>query len=195
MKDALDVDNHAFTVVGTTRKAQVLAVTGRQPLPDRHAQDARRRRARRRHDRDARKRPRTTAVVRDVKGGRYDLVIYDGVKPEAPRRGQRALFRRLSAGPGVCQGQGGPQPVILDWDIAHPLMQYVRDLSLVYRRQGQHRRAARRRQEPDRRQPGPAGVRRPARGLHRHRRHLSASWTGRRPTRPGFDTSASRCSS
>ncbi len=55
----LELDNRAYTVVGTTRKAQVLAITDGQPIPDRHAQDPVGDRHGRHHDRDARRKPRT----------------------------------------------------------------------------------------------------------------------------------------
>ena len=58
-----------------------------------------------------------------------------------PMRSTSASFRPARPTPSPRRSQ---QPVILDWDIAHPLMQYIRDLSLVYRRQGERRRAARR---------------------------------------------------
>ena len=72
------------------------------------------------------------AVVRDLKGGRYDLVIYDGVKPESPPEANALYFGVFPPGPAYAKPKDVPQPVILDWDIAHPLMQYIRDLSLVY---------------------------------------------------------------
>ena len=97
-------------------------------------------------------------MVRDLKGGRYDLVIFDGVKPESPPQANALYFGVFPAGPSLCQAQGVLQPVILDWDIAHPIMQYIRDLSLVYIAKGQRGRAAAGRQEPDRRQPRLAGV-------------------------------------
>ncbi len=114
------------------------------------------------------------AVARDVKGGRYDLVIYDGVKPDAPPEANALYFgavaprHRRTRSPRRSSSRS-----ILDWDIAHPVMQYIRDLSLVYIAKATRRRAAARGQEPDREQPGPAGVPGPARRVHRRRRHVS----------------------
>ena len=118
----------------------------------------------------------TDAVARDVKGGRYDLVIYDGVRPRRlPRptpftsascpRARPTRSRRRSQQPG--RSSTGTS--------AHPLMQYVRDLSLVVIAQG-HRSSSLPpgSNEPDREQPGPARLRRPARGFLRHRRRLPA---------------------
>ena len=172
-KDALDVDNRAYTVVGTTRKAQVLAIsdgnryltdTLKTPSATEHAditiltpEEAK-----------------NEAVVRDVKGGRYDLVIYDGVKPDSPPEANALYFGAFPPGPAYAQAKEVQQPVILDWDIAHPMMQYIRDLSLVYVAKASVVELPDRGQELDRRQPGLAGVHRPARRLYRHRRHVSA---------------------
>src|SRR5262249_44245339 len=75
-RDALDVDNRAFTVVGTTRKAQVLAITqGNRYLSDTLKTPLVAERA------DVTlltpDESKAEAVVREVKGGRYDLIIYD----------------------------------------------------------------------------------------------------------------------
>jgi hypothetical protein len=131
VKDALEVDNRAYTVVGTTRKAQVLAIS-----------------AANRYLTDTLKTPsaseqaditiltpeeaKNDAVVRDLKGGRYDLVIYDGVNPDTPPQANALYFGVFPPGPAYAKAKAVQQPVILDWDIAHPLMQYIRDLSLVY---------------------------------------------------------------
>jgi hypothetical protein len=129
--DALDVDNHAFTVAGTTRKAQVLAVTpGNRYLTDTLKTPAAIERA------DvtiiAPEELKTPAIARDLKGGRYDLVIYDGVKPEAAPPSNALYFGVFPVGPAYAKPKEVMQPVVLDWDIGHPLMQYVRDLSLIF---------------------------------------------------------------
>ncbi|MFI5455070.1 MAG: BatA and WFA domain-containing protein [Isosphaerales bacterium] len=131
VKDALEVDNRAYTVVGTTRKAQVLAITEE----DRYLIDTLK-------TPSAKERADVTiltpleakseSVVRDLKGSRYDLVIFDGVKPDSPPAANALYFGVFPPGPAYAKPKEVPQPVILDWDIAHPLMQYVRDLSLVY---------------------------------------------------------------
>jgi hypothetical protein len=130
-KDALDVDNRAFVVVGTTRKAQVLAISdGNRYLTDTLKTPSAAERA------DVTtltaEEAKSEAVARDVKGGRYDLVIYDGVKPDAPPAANALYFGVFPPGPAYAQPKDVPQPVILDWDIGHPMMQYIRDLSLVY---------------------------------------------------------------
>jgi hypothetical protein len=131
VQDALALDNRAFTVVGTTRKAQVLAITpGNRYLVDTLKTPS------------AVERAEITvltpeeakgeAIVRDLKGGRYDLVIYDGVKPDAPPEANALYFGQLPPGAAYEKPKEVAQPVILDWDIGHPIMQYIRDLSLVY---------------------------------------------------------------
>ncbi len=130
-KDALEVDNRAYTVVGTTRKAQVLAISD----GDRYLTDTLRTPSATEHADVTILTPdeaKNEAVVRDVKGGRYDLVIYDGVKPDSPPEANALYFGVFPPGPAYGQAKDVPQPVILDWDIAHPMMQYIRDLSLVY---------------------------------------------------------------
>ncbi len=131
VKDALDVDNRAFAVVGTTRKAQVLAVTpGNRYLVDTLNTPSAAERA------DITivtpEEAKGEAVARDLKGGRYDLVIYDGVKPNAPPEANTLYFGQFPPGTAYEKTKEVQQPVVLDWDIAHPVMQYIRDLRLIY---------------------------------------------------------------
>ncbi len=128
--DALEVDNHAFTVAGTTRKAQVLAVTaGDRYLTDTLKTPAAAERA------DvtivAPEELKTPAVARDISGGRYDLIIYDGVKPETAPPANALYFGVFPVGAAYSKVKEAQQPTVLDVDISHPLMQYVRDLPLV----------------------------------------------------------------
>jgi hypothetical protein len=130
VKDALDADNRAFTVVGTTRKAQVLAISaGNRYLADTLKTPLVAERA------DVvlmtPDEARAEAVVREIKGGRYDLVIYDGVTPDAAPEANALYFGVFPPGPAYAKPKDVQQPVVLDWDIGHPLMQYIRDLSLV----------------------------------------------------------------
>ncbi|WP_165064877.1 vWA domain-containing protein [Paludisphaera rhizosphaerae] len=130
-KDALPLDDHAFVVVGDARKARVLVVS---------AED--------RYLLDAFNTPTITekadvaivspdeakgeAVSRDVRSGRYDLVIYDGWRPEQPPEANALYFGVFPPGPGYESARDVEHPAILDWNVSHPMMQYVRDLSLVY---------------------------------------------------------------
>ncbi len=128
--DSLPLDNRAFTLIGMPRKAQVLLVTGgnryltgtlrteavaaiadvAELAPDQLATD------------DAK---------RDLASGRYDLVLFDGVRPEAPPAANALYFGALPAGREFPDARPVEGPVILDWDIGHPLMQYIRDLADV----------------------------------------------------------------
>jgi hypothetical protein len=131
VKDALDIDNHAYAVIGTTRKAQVLAITSfNRFLADTLKTPAIIERA------DittiAADEAKNDAVTRDLKGGRYDLVILDGVKLDFHPQANTLYFGEFPPGPAYANRKEVQQPVILDWDIAHPLMQYIRDLALVY---------------------------------------------------------------
>ena len=85
------------------------------------------------------------AVRRDVAAGRYDLVIFDGVRPDAPPEANTLYFGALPPGKAYQGAKSVEGPQVLDWDIGHPLMQYIRDLSVVLDRQGdgRHRAAAR----------------------------------------------------
>jgi hypothetical protein len=134
--DALELDNRAFTVVGTTRRAQVLVITeGNRYLTDTLKTPSATERADVTIMTSAEsKKP---EVVRDLKGSRYDLVIYDSVKPETPPQANALYFGVFPPGPAYAKAREVPQPVPLDWDIAHPIMQYIRDLPLVYIAKGQ----------------------------------------------------------
>ncbi len=73
----------------------------------------------------------TEAIARDLRSGRYDLVIYDSFRPEKPPEANALYFGVLPPGPAYEKSKVQEQPIILDWDVAHPLMQYVRDLPTV----------------------------------------------------------------
>jgi hypothetical protein len=71
-------------------------------------------------------------VARDLQGGRYDLVIFDGFKPESAPEANALYFGVFPPSPAYAKTKEITQPFILDWDLSHPLMQYVRDLKLVF---------------------------------------------------------------
>ena len=128
--DALALDNHAFTVVGNPRKAQVLVVTpGNRYLVDTLQTPT----ALDRADvtvvtpDDVKKDP----YARDLRSGRYDLLIADRYRPETPPEANTLYFGVLPPGPAYAKSHEIADPVILDWDVAHPLMQFVRDLPTV----------------------------------------------------------------
>ncbi len=131
IKDALEVDNRAFAIVGNARKAQVLAITaGNRYLSDAFNTPTAITSA------DVRiatpEEAKGEDLAREIRGGRFDLVIYDGVRPDAPPEANTLYFGALPPGPAYANPRPVEQPVILDWNISHPLMQYVRDLSLVF---------------------------------------------------------------
>src|SRR5262249_45060279 len=69
--------------------------------------------------------------ARDLRIGRYDLLIADRYRPEAPPEANALYFGVLPPGPAYERSRPIEDPVILDWDVAHPLMQFVRDLPTV----------------------------------------------------------------
>jgi hypothetical protein len=129
-KDALPLDNRAFAVYGTPRKAQILLVTpGNRYLADTlrtaalgEVADI---------EQATPEEARGDDLKRDLAAGRYDLVIFDRTQPESPPEANTLYFGELP--PGVTFERVRPveAPVLLDWNISHPLLQYVRDLSLV----------------------------------------------------------------
>jgi len=131
VKDALELDNHAFTLVGNARKARVLVVTaGNRYLEDTLNTPT----ASERGDISivTPDQAKADALARDVRDGRYDLVIYDRVRPEKPPEANALYFGEFPPGEAYANPKDVKQPVILDWDVAHPLLQYIRDLSLVF---------------------------------------------------------------
>ncbi|MGC8641307.1 MAG: vWA domain-containing protein [Isosphaeraceae bacterium] len=131
VKDALDVDNRAFAIIGNARKAQVLVISSdnRYLLDAFHTPTAA-------LIADVRivtpEEAKGENLAREIKGGRFDVVIYDGVKPDAPPEANALYFGSLPPGSAYASPKAVEQPVILDWNISHPLMQYIRDLSLVF---------------------------------------------------------------
>jgi len=129
--DALAVDNTAFAIVGARRKARILLATdGNRYLTDALKTDAVAARA-------------DVAVVtpeqvqsenirRDLSSGRYDLVILDGVQAPVTPEANTLRFGSFPANPAFARPKEVATPIILDWDLAHPILQYVRDLSQVY---------------------------------------------------------------
>jgi hypothetical protein len=131
MKDALDVDNHAFTLVGNARKARVLVVTaGNRYLVDTLNTPT----TAERGDFSivTPEEAKGDKLAQDVRDGRYDLIIYDGVRPARSPEANTLYFGEFPPGSAYDKPKDVQQPVILDWDVAHPLLQYIRDLSLVF---------------------------------------------------------------
>jgi hypothetical protein len=128
VKDAMPLDNRAFTVFGTPRKAQVLLVTARNRyLADSLAtlgdlSDV---------VQVTPEESKGADVQRDLNSGRYDLAIYDGYRPEKAPEANALYFGVMPPGKAFEKSKDVNAPVILDWDVSHPMMQYVRDLNSV----------------------------------------------------------------
>lgn len=130
VRDALELDNRAFTISGNPRKAQVLVITsGNRYLVD----TLRTPTATERADVTVATpiESKTADVARDIRSGRYDLVIYDNDRPETAPEANALYFGVLPPGPAYAKPKTVNQPIILDWDVSHPLMQYIRDLPTV----------------------------------------------------------------
>jgi len=130
VRDAQPLDDRAFALIGNPRKAQVLLVTpGNRYLVDTLQTPTAVERA------DVvvatPEVAKADPVARDLKAGRYDLVIYDQYRPEAAPEANALYFGVLPPGKRYDDPRPLERPVILDWDVSHPLMQYVRDLSTV----------------------------------------------------------------
>ncbi len=131
LDDALSIDNHAFAVVGPSRKARVLVVTD----GNRYLADALKTPAATTSAEVATITPdalKSESVARDLSAGRYDLVIFDGARPPAHPESNTLYFGTFPPGPEYAKFKEVNQPIILDWDMSQPLLQYLRDLSLVY---------------------------------------------------------------
>jgi hypothetical protein len=128
--DAQPLDNRAFALIGNPRKAQVLLVTpGNRYLVDTLLTPTASERADVAVATPAE--AKADPVARDIKGGRYDLVIYDQFRPDAPPEANALYFGVMPPGPAYEKTRILDRPVILDWDVSHPLMQYIRDLPTV----------------------------------------------------------------
>jgi hypothetical protein len=128
--DALGLDNRAYTLIGNPRKAQVLLVTdGNRYLVDTLKTPTAQERA------DVTvvtaEEAKSDTYARNLKAGRYDLVIYDRVRPDAPPEANALYFGVLPPGKAYEKSKTLEQPVILDTNISHPLMQFIRDLPLL----------------------------------------------------------------
>ncbi|HEU5117096.1 MAG TPA: VWA domain-containing protein, partial [Isosphaeraceae bacterium] len=132
--DALPLDNRAFAAYGRPRKAQVLLVTpGNRFLGDVLGTS------------DALKLAdvteispedlQTDEVARDLISGQYDLVLFDRAQPETAPEANALYIGALPPSMKEAASRQVEYPVILDWDVSHPLLQYIRDLGSVVIRQ------------------------------------------------------------
>ncbi len=129
-KDALELDNHAYAVYGQPRQARVLLVTEQ----DRYLLDSLETSAASKLAEVAQMTPQQVAtdeVKRELLAGRFDLVIFDNTSPQEPPAANALYFGALPPGQAFASPRTVEGPVVLDWDIAHPLLQYIRDLNLI----------------------------------------------------------------
>ena len=128
VQDALALDNSAYTVFGAPRKAQVLLVTEK----NRYLTDSL---ATLSDLADVVQKTfaeiKVSELKREIAAGRFDLIIYDGVSPESAPEANALYFGILPPGKAFEKSKELVGPVVLDWDISHPMMQYVRDLNTV----------------------------------------------------------------
>lgn len=128
VEDALAIDNRAFAAFGKPRQARVLLVgSGNRFLNDALGTD------------DVRlmasitevtaEQAQTGEIARDLDAGAYDLVIYDRVRPETLPEANTLFLGTLPPGLDESSARSVEYPVVLDWDVSHPLLQYVRDLN------------------------------------------------------------------
>lgn len=130
VKDALPLDNRAFVVFGNPRKARVLVVTpGNRYLVDTLQTPTAEQLA------DVTvvspEQAKTSPLDREIASGRFDLVIFDRVQPTTPPEANALYFGALPPGKAYEQAKVVEYPTILDWDLSHPLLQYIRDLAHI----------------------------------------------------------------
>ena len=129
-RDALPLDDHAFVAIAPPRKAQVLVVTP----GDKYLLDALQTPALSPIADVVVVTPEASkaeAVAREVAAGKFDLVIYDKNRPDAPPAATALYLGALPPGKLYEDAKTLEGPIILDWNVAHPLMQYIRDLAQV----------------------------------------------------------------
>ena len=128
VKDAFPLDNRAYTVYGAPRKAHLLLVTpGNRYVTDLLSTFTDLAEVEQKTPEEAS----TPEILREVGTGKYDMVIYDGVRPNAPPEANALYFGVLPPGPLYEKPKELTAPVVLVWDVTHPMMQYVRDLNTV----------------------------------------------------------------
>lgn len=130
VEDDLASDNRAYTQVGDARRARILAVTeGNKYLVDTLSTPMAQERAEVRVVTPAE--AKTDDLAREAAAGAFDLIIYDRFRPETPPAANTLYFGALPPGPAFAETRELNGPVILDWNVAHPLLQYIRDLPTV----------------------------------------------------------------
>lgn len=130
VEDALAIDNRAYAVVGDARKARILVVTEGNRFLERTLNTET---AKRSADiafatpaeADG---PELSAAARS---GEFDLVIYDGHRPKEHPAANTLYFGEFPPSPAYDGAREVRGPLVLDWDLTHPMMQYIRDLRVI----------------------------------------------------------------
>ena len=131
VKDALALDDRAFTVIGKPRRDQVLVVSaGNRYLADNFRTSIVQQIA------DVREATpeefKGADVAQDVAAGRYDLIVFDGVRPEKDPAANTLYIGVMPPGKAFDKTRPMETPIIvLNYDSGHPLLQYVRDLPTI----------------------------------------------------------------
>ncbi|WP_169976412.1 vWA domain-containing protein [Tautonia rosea] len=130
LQDDLEQDNHAYAAIGRPRQARVLVVTSGNryllnALTTATAGDAAEVVEIRPDDLE------TDDIQRALLAGLYDLIIFDRVAPSDPPVGNTLYLGAMPPGETFERARLVEAPIVLDWDITHPMLQYVRDLPLV----------------------------------------------------------------
>jgi len=130
VEDAFALDNRGFAVVSPPRKCRVLVATKGNRLllqalqteasqllvetqvvtPDQLEQEATR---------------------NALRAGQYDLAIFDNCAPAEPPECNTLYFGAMPPGEPFAKARTVANPILLDWDSTHPLLQYVRDLRII----------------------------------------------------------------
>jgi hypothetical protein len=130
IKDALAQDDRAYASIAPPRRARVLVVTPGNVYLERSLSTATAG-----DSADILTAPPSDLesgdLARQVATGQFDLVVYDGVSPKEAPPANTLYFGALPPDAAYANPREAEGPIILDWDIAHPLLQYIRDLSVV----------------------------------------------------------------
>ena len=130
VEDAFALDNRGYAVVSPPRKCRVLIATRGNRLllqtfqteatqllvetevvtPDQLERDATR---------------------NALRAGQYDLAIFDNCAPSEPPECNTLYFGAMPPGEAFAKTRTVANPIPLDWDSTHPLLQYVRDLRII----------------------------------------------------------------
>jgi hypothetical protein len=123
-KDALAIDDHAWATLNARRRSKVLLITA-DDKPVEFAMNT----ERVRELADVTLRPpgflSQPEYRKEAEGGAYDLMIYDGCRPEQMPQANTLFIGRLPVGDTWKAGESVDVPQIIDVDHAHPLMQIV----------------------------------------------------------------------